>query len=156
MARNNDGLLSCERDTQGKVLWQNASCIAFCGLREGASCSDGCSRYRAAREPGGMHIHANAVVRDACCDLVFFELENRSQTVIELHENKFHAEFSLMEGKGLSKSEKRVVKMRIAGFPASQIASELFVSLSTVKTHLLHAYQKLGPELVARLRKPSP
>jgi LuxR family maltose regulon positive regulatory protein len=44
----------------------------------------------------------------------------------------------------LSESELRVLRYLPSNLSAPEIASELYVSTSTVKTHLLHIYQKLG------------
>lgn len=44
----------------------------------------------------------------------------------------------------LTASERRVVRLAAAGRTNAEIAQELFVSLKTVETHLMHAYAKLG------------
>jgi ATP/maltotriose-dependent transcriptional regulator MalT len=44
----------------------------------------------------------------------------------------------------LTPSEARVVELVAAGLPNREIAAKLFVSLATVKTHLVHVYTKLG------------
>jgi DNA-binding NarL/FixJ family response regulator len=43
----------------------------------------------------------------------------------------------------LTPTESRVVELIAAGLPNRDIASRLFVSLATVKTHLVHVYGKL-------------
>jgi LuxR family transcriptional regulator, maltose regulon positive regulatory protein len=56
----------------------------------------------------------------------------------------------------LSDSEVRVLRYLPTNLPASQIASELYVSRNTVRTHIRHLYAKLGThtraEAVARAR----
>jgi predicted ATPase/DNA-binding CsgD family transcriptional regulator len=44
----------------------------------------------------------------------------------------------------LTPSERRVVELVAEGLPNAAIAKRLFVSLATVKTHLVHVYGKLG------------
>src|SRR5262249_55904390 len=44
----------------------------------------------------------------------------------------------------LSESELRVLRYLPTNLPAPDIASELFVSLNTIRTHLRHTYAKLG------------
>jgi LuxR family maltose regulon positive regulatory protein len=44
----------------------------------------------------------------------------------------------------LSESELRVLRYLPSNLSAPEIAAELYVSTSTVKTHMLHIYQKLG------------
>ncbi len=51
----------------------------------------------------------------------------------------------------LTPSELRVVELVAEGLPNAAIAKMLFVSLATVKTHLVHVYGKLGLETRAQL-----
>ncbi len=51
----------------------------------------------------------------------------------------------------LTPTEVRVVELVAAGLPNREIASRLFVSLATVKTHLVHVYDKLGLRARAEL-----
>ncbi|WP_461343860.1 helix-turn-helix transcriptional regulator [Brevundimonas sp. GN22] len=44
----------------------------------------------------------------------------------------------------LTKTEGRVVELLLNGFETSQIAQELGISSQTLKTHIKHAYSKLG------------
>ena len=44
----------------------------------------------------------------------------------------------------LSESELRVLRYLPSNLSAPDIAGELFVSTSTVKTHMRHVYEKLG------------
>lgn len=44
---------------------------------------------------------------------------------------------------GISQREIEVLELLAAGNSNQEIASQLFVSISTVKTHLIHLYQKL-------------
>ncbi|MCW5889442.1 MAG: hypothetical protein KIT14_02715 [bacterium] len=51
----------------------------------------------------------------------------------------------------LTPSERRVVELIAAGLPNKAIAAKLFVSVATVKTHLLHVFGKLGMRTRAEL-----
>jgi DNA-binding NarL/FixJ family response regulator len=51
----------------------------------------------------------------------------------------------------LTPSELRVVELVAAGLPNRDIAAKLFVSLATVKTHLVHVYTKLDVRTRAEL-----
>jgi predicted ATPase/class 3 adenylate cyclase/DNA-binding CsgD family transcriptional regulator len=51
----------------------------------------------------------------------------------------------------LTPSERRVVDLVAAGLPNGEIAAKLFVSLATVKTHLVHIYTKLDLRTRAEL-----
>jgi LuxR family maltose regulon positive regulatory protein len=61
------------------------------------------------------------------------------------------AQFSIAPVLSLSESnetltmrEKEILRLLVAGYSNSEIATELVVSLNTVKWHILHLYQKLG------------
>ena len=51
----------------------------------------------------------------------------------------------------LTPTEARVVELVAAGLPNREIAAKLFVSLATVKTHLVHVYTKLDVRTRAQL-----
>ena len=51
----------------------------------------------------------------------------------------------------LTPTESRVVELVAAGLPNREIAAKLFVSLATVKTHLVHVYGKLDVRTRAEL-----
>ena len=57
----------------------------------------------------------------------------------------------------LSEAELRVVRYLPSNLRAPEIASDLFVSTNTIRTHLRHIYSKLGvhgrAEAVARARE---
>jgi ATP/maltotriose-dependent transcriptional regulator MalT len=46
--------------------------------------------------------------------------------------------------KGISKREGEIVRLIMAGKSNNEIEEELFISLTTVKSHIYKAYQKLG------------
>jgi DNA-binding NarL/FixJ family response regulator len=54
------------------------------------------------------------------------------------------AEFRRVTGRLLSAREKQVLSMVVLGFTNVDIANQLFVAESTVKSHLNSAYRKLG------------
>ena len=51
---------------------------------------------------------------------------------------------ALTGARSLTASERRVCDLAAAGRTNRQIAQDLFVTTSTVETHLRHAYRKLG------------
>lgn len=51
---------------------------------------------------------------------------------------------ALMEQKGLSKRETEVLTLLLDGKSNSEIEHQLFIAISTVKTHVTRIYQKLG------------
>lgn len=54
--------------------------------------------------------------------------------------------FATTGANALTPGERRVAEMAATGMTNRAIAQALFVSTSTVETHLRHAYQKLGIE----------
>nr|WP_207668180.1 helix-turn-helix transcriptional regulator [Adlercreutzia caecimuris] len=53
------------------------------------------------------------------------------------------AAFIVVE-RGLTAREQEIVMMFASGRSATYIAETLFISISTVRTHLMHSYEKLG------------
>lgn len=51
---------------------------------------------------------------------------------------------AMLRNKGLTQSEVRIILSYASGTTARSIAQELFVETSTVRTHIKHAYNKLG------------
>jgi len=51
---------------------------------------------------------------------------------------------SLFEKPALSPREKQIMAMLVMGFPNQEIADRLFVTESTIKSHLASAFKKLG------------
>lgn len=146
------GVVLCVRDQGGVVKTQNISCQLFCGNRVGEVCHSGCNYFLSGSEKEGIKIYKNVIINDEACDLVFVRLMKEKISIIELHKKKFEEIFTLLCQQGLSKSEERILKMKVAGFRVREIARLLFISEATVKSHLLHAYQKIGSELLNRIR----
>ena len=57
---------------------------------------------------------------------------------------RVHADRPTGGAEGLSAAEMRVLRELATGASNQEIAAALFVSISTIKTHLVHIYQKLG------------
>ncbi len=146
-------LALCKRNLEGVVLSQNKECLRLCENRGATVCLDGCSVFLSPMEQGQMQIHENVILRGECCNLVAFDIGDHRYTAIESHDSHFRELFSKLKDAALTVSEEKVMKMKIAGFTNRQIADELFVTVSTVKTHLLHAYRKITPKKVAELKK---
>jgi DNA-binding NarL/FixJ family response regulator len=51
----------------------------------------------------------------------------------------------------LSRREVEIAKLAAGGSTCKEIAERLYISTSTVKTHLIHIYQKLGVRNRAQL-----
>ena len=51
---------------------------------------------------------------------------------------------SLLREFGITKREKEIIQFLIQGYSNKEIASKLFISVNTVKTHIENIYQKLG------------
>lgn len=146
-------LAMCKRNSDGVVLSQNQECLRICKNRRDLVCRDGCNAFLDPHEQRQMQIHENVVVHGVRCNVVTLDVGGRRFTAIESHEAHYRDFFSGLSGTALTETELRVMKMKIAGFTNRQIADENFVSISAVKTHLLHAYRKITPKRVAELVK---
>ncbi len=125
----------------------------MCENRSSTVCLDGCNAFLSPTKQGKMQIHENVIMHGECCNLVAFDIGDHRYTAVESHESHFLEIFSKLKEMSLTTSEEKVMKMKMAGFTNRKIADELFITTSTVKTHLLHAYRKITPKKVAELKK---
>jgi hypothetical protein len=143
----------CIKDTSGEVLFQNELCIKTCGDMNGAICSKGCmDSYSPIR---GMTLIKNMKVDNNEVDVVLIN-DGITLTTL-LHYNEINEEVRVKETAkllsfGLSKSELTIFLKVLDGKKNSQIKTELFISKSTLKTHLNNIYKKL-PEIYQQYKK---
>lgn len=148
---NESKLALCEQDADGRVVHQNQRCRVLCGRKTGTRCVDGCKLLLGDFAEHQLQLLRNVVVHGECVELAGVRMGKSNFVVMEFHSRRYRRQFSALKQWGLTPAEERVVRMRIAGFPLEHIARALGVARTTVKTHLLHAYQKIPADLARKL-----
>lgn len=70
------------------------------------------------------------------------DIKNKAKEFGEKYPNKYQTKFEVITD--LTSKEKEIFNLIKQGYTNKEIANKLYISLSTVKTHISHIYSKLG------------
>ncbi len=141
---NNLELGTCIKNTNKEVIFQNGICIDSCGDMKGIICDKGCMASYSLTP--GMTLIKNSQLDNGHVDAVVI---NDGRTLTTLLYPYAQNQDDLLKIKnellsyGLSKSEVTIFLLVITGKKNRDIVKELFISKSTLKTHLNNIYKKL-------------
>lgn len=134
----------CIKNMDKEVLFQNDLCIKSCGMMVGKICTHPCmSEYSPI---SGMSLYKNTIIDNMSFDAVVINDGEKLTTLLHLNkksEEEKQKEKEKLLAFGLSKSETAIFLLVLDGKKNSQIIKELFISMSTLKTHLNNIYKKL-------------
>lgn len=152
----------CIKDQNRVVLSQNKKCLETCGNKAGQVCETVCASLcqnilESAPVADGMKLFKSIDIDGKKLDaLILNDGEKITTLLYPLDDTpeKLRKQEEYFAERGLTKSEIRIMTMVMKGMTNSAIAEELFISKSTLKTHLNNIYKKL-PEAVrlARVRR---
>lgn len=146
----NSDFAICIRDPRGRVLTQNKNCLKFCGKRESTTCPSECLTEPRANSGlrkeklQGIHLFVNSKYLGNLCDIAVISEPKLIWTFVSLKDpncDKVSLEF---RKKGLTKREAEIASLKLLGFTNTEISVRLFISKSTLKTHLNNIYKKIG------------
>jgi len=151
---NSEKIGVCIKSKTMEVMYQNETCKKLCGERKSQICKDGCiALYKNDNQVGcqidSQHFNAKDIHGELCDIVLMHDGENLITFLLCLSE-KHNAELSLFKKFGLTLRELEIVDLALKGFKNKEIAEKLYISRSTIKTHLNHIYQKI-PEQILRL-----
>ncbi|MBY0416017.1 MAG: LuxR C-terminal-related transcriptional regulator [Bdellovibrionales bacterium] len=135
-----EALGTCLKDLDKKVLQQNEVCLKICGNMIDQVCTKGCMIGYLPK--AGMSLIKNSYVDNSSVDAVVIYNGETLTTIIYTNESQTN-EVENIKSFGLSKSEIIIFTKVIEGKKNAQIIQELFISKSTLKTHLNNIYKKL-------------
>ena len=134
----------CVKTIDKEVVDQNELCLKVCGNMKGEVCTKGCmTSYFTAP---GMTLMKNSHVEGSIVDAVIINNGKELTTLIYPNintEDHLQIESSKLLSYNLSKSEAIIFSKVLEGKKNTQIIKELFISKSTLKTHLNNIYKKL-------------
>jgi ATP/maltotriose-dependent transcriptional regulator MalT len=139
----------CTKDAQGRVVEQNEECKRHCGDMGGQVCSKGCMEYLPKMpqwqgEADQIRALQHRPMYEGSFDIVFIRTKEHLTTIIHPIHEKIAESLSSLEGFGLTARELEVAQLIVQGFSNEEISKKLFISRSTLKTHINSIYKKLG------------
>ncbi|MBN8541208.1 MAG: helix-turn-helix transcriptional regulator [Deltaproteobacteria bacterium] len=142
----------CVKALDGTVLSQNLKCIEICGDMRGQICGKGCMLNRAAHpdfpavDEGVCHL--SGIWSDGhLVDAVLINDGENLTTYLLDKQSTVDRKLFLLSPYGLSDAEKNVTELLLAGRTNREIATALYISMSTVRTHLGNIYKKVPKEI---------
>lgn len=143
-----EGLVVCVKDSNAVVLEQNAACIRLCGNRVATECHIGCMELfendsSQQWQDWGSRIYKNRFLHNQYFDVTMISTSNRIVTVLQSLYDKYRQALAYYSGFSLSRRETQIMEMVIRGMPNQEISETLFISVSTLRTHLKNIYNKV-------------
>lgn len=142
----------CVKDSQQIVQEQNQLCTELCGNMMGQCCEKGCMKAFAEIPQAdlfkiGFHHFRNLELDSGRADAVV--LFDGSQLTTELFPlSRINEEkLRLLSEHRLSNAEINVMRLMLEGLSNQQIADRLFISKTTLKTHINNIYKKIPRQL---------
>lgn len=146
----NTGICVKSKDTT--VEYQNSVCEKICGNQQGKKCIKGCVLKINANESNqvfkpGFELFRNMNVDASSVDCVIFNDGEKIITLLVNNQEIIQQQLNLIKKYKLSASELNIIKKFLEGTTNTEIAKQLFISKSTLRTHLNNIYKKLPVDL---------
>lgn len=144
----------CIKTLDRTVLFQNSLCKQICGDVTGKTCSTGCMDGLALHPEDpvldeGVRVRTGIQSNGHLIDAVLLNDQEFLTTIFYDKQDLVERKMESVKSLSLTRMEKRVLQLLLEGRSNKEIVDTLCISLSTVRTHLNHIYQKLPPELLA-------
>lgn len=141
----------CIKSTDTIVEYQNPMCENICGHQIGHKCAKGCIT-KLKTESGeilnaGYKLYRNTQVDNNNVDTIITNDGEKITTLLFKKEEDIQKQLNTLAKYNLSKSEIGVMKKFLEGYSNFEIAEHLFISKSTLRTHLNNIYKKIPSEL---------
>lgn len=142
----------CKKKGDGTVTYQNDMCRDVCGHRIGEVCKSGCmdsidlDRSEKSFNEGFKHIR-NIEIGKRLIDVI---LINDGDTITSLQYDQSRVvsdQLEFIKSYNLSKAETEILRNFLIGKTNKEIAAKLFISMSTLRTHLNRIYKKIPSTL---------
>lgn len=143
----------CIKDKSLKVEEQNDICKEFCGDQIGKVCDKGCTHKLKSEVisdknfSSKINVYKNMHVDKSSVDSIIIQDEENVITLLIPIEAEISRQIEILNHYNLSKSEKNIIKKFLQGKSNHEIAAELFISKSTLRTHLNNIYKKIPKKL---------
>jgi predicted DNA-binding protein (UPF0251 family) len=148
----------CVKNENSEIQFQNQACAQSCGEMTGKVCEKGCSDsyFKSLGQesiPDGIHYLNSSNVDGSVMDSVIIKEGSSITTAFYPRKESIEAQFEILSGYNLSGREKEILQLVLQRVTRKQIAEQLNISFSTLKTHLNNIYKKLPREWSQRLQE---
>ncbi len=138
----------CIKDADHRVVEQNESCKKLCGDLTGAVCDKNCMcYYRLNKEhperSEGMQFYGNKTIEGEQYDICLVNDGERLTTLLYPLESKTQAAADALKEYHLTAREQQIALLIVQGRTNAEIAAELFINKSTVKSHINNMNRKI-------------
>lgn len=138
----------CIKLKNTSVEYQNSKCQEICGNQLGQKCEKGCilklNAENADQMPQyGFRLYRNMPIDNQIVDCIIAQDGEKIITLFLNSQEFILNQLNLLKKYSLSVSEITIIKKFLEGYANSQIAAQLFISKSTLRTHLNNIYKKL-------------
>lgn len=152
LSLNNLGICIKSKDTT--VEYQNSKCEKICGNQLGQKCGKGCiAKLKADNSnqvfKSGFKLYRNLTIDSDNVESVIAQDGEKIITLLMNSRGIIQQQLDLIKKFNLSGAEMNILKKFLEGSSNSEIAKELFISKSTLRTHLNNIYKKLPADLKA-------
>ena len=141
----------CIKSTDTTVEYQNPMCENICGQQVGHKCTKGCITKLTAESDEilntGYKLFRNTKVDNNNVDTIITNDGEKITTLLFKKEENIQKQLNTLSQFHLSKSELGVIKKFLEGYSNIEIAEQLFISKSTLRTHLNNIYKKIPADL---------
>ncbi|MCB9085063.1 MAG: helix-turn-helix transcriptional regulator [Bdellovibrionaceae bacterium] len=147
------------KSQDGTIVSQNETCVEVCGHRVGETCAGVCidgyeGNPGAERASEGTSYFKDQSLHGEPCDVMLIDDLQHLTIVFYLLKDFQKKEIAYLKEKfELSKREMEVAELVVQGLTNKEIAEKLFISASTLKTHLNNIYRKTKGEFLAKWRQ---
>jgi hypothetical protein len=138
----------CRQSKEGRVLEKNSKCIKICGNKLGAFCTDGCQKLRLDKKlmqiaDRPIEIVPQKYFNPLEVSAVILNDGNSNITLLSNLTKLSKQHIDELKNFGLSKQELTIIRLRSLGHTNKEISNKLYITQSTVHTHLNNIYKKI-------------
>jgi DNA-binding CsgD family transcriptional regulator len=136
----------CVKTRDWTVQWQNDECLTVCGPCVGKVCQMHCRQWAQAPQPQsieGAQLYRSKAINGVHYDLVVLETEDEIVSVLCPIEQRRQETTTFYQTAGLSPRETEIMLLKLEGLKNKDICTRLFISESTLKTHINNIRVKL-------------
>lgn len=142
------GMGICIKDNDFRVLSQNKKCQDLCGDKLGLICNDGCYKQQSPKNTGEKIFKTRPFSTNTeMIECVIIKNEGFITTLQMPTDHRIENIITTALKYRLTPTELVILKDKLTKYSIQQIADRLFISKSTVKTHLNNIYAKIPDDL---------